>query len=151
MGIQSARGNGALNYSMEFMGGTSTTVEFNEDYTIEELESQVVPVVEEATGETGVQTQKVQDSNQVIIKTQTLDLTQREALNTALEENFGVAEENITSENISSTVSSEMRRDAIVSVLVASVFMLLYIWFRFKDIRFAASAILALLNDVLLY
>ena len=149
MGIQSARGNGALNYSMEFMGGTSTTVEFNEDYTIEELESQVVPVVEEATGETGVQTQKVQDSNQVIIKTQTLDLTQREALNTALEENFGVAEENITSENISSTVSSEMRRDAIVSVLVASVFMLLYIWFRFKDIRFAASAILALLNDVL--
>lgn len=149
MGIQSARGNGALNYSMEFMGGTSTTVEFNEDYTIEELESQVVPVVEEATGEAGVQTQKVQDSNQVIIKTQTLDLTQREALNTALEENFGVAEENITSENISSTVSSEMRRDAIVSVLVASVFMLLYIWFRFKDIRFAASAILALLNDVL--
>ena len=60
-----------------------------------------------------------------------------------------MAEENITSENISSTVSSEMRRDAIVSVLVASVFMLLYIWFRFKDIRFAASAILALLNDVL--
>ena len=42
-----------------------------------------------------------------------------------------------------------MRRDAIVAVIVAAIFMLLYIWFRFKDIRFASSAVLALLHDVL--
>ena len=42
-----------------------------------------------------------------------------------------------------------MRQDAVVAVIVATVFMLLYIWFRFKDIRFASSAVLALLHDVL--
>ena len=41
-----------------------------------------------------------------------------------------------------------MRQDAVVAVLTAAVFMLLYIWLRFKDIRFATSAVLALLHDV---
>src|SRR5699024_11450647 len=66
-----------------------------------------------------------------------------------MEENYGVAATDITTENISSTVSSEMRSDAVVAVLLATVFMLLYIWFRFKDIRFATSAVLALVHDVL--
>ncbi len=56
----------------------------------------------------------------------------------------------ITAENISSTVSNEMREDAVVAVILSTICMLLYIWFRFKDIRFAASAILALLHDVLI-
>lgn len=106
-------------------------------------------MVEEVTGDANVQTQKVDGTNQVIIKTVTLDLDQREALNQALAENFGVDESKITAENISSTVSNEMRQDAVVAVLVAGVFMLLYIWFRFKDIRFATSAVAALLHDVL--
>ena len=149
MGINSARGNGAMAYSLEFEGGTSTNVTFNEDYTIDEIDSQIVPVVEEVTGDKNVQTQKVADTNQVIIKTVTLDLDTREELNQALVDQFQVDESKITSENISSTVSSEMRQDAVVAVIVATVFMLLYIWFRFKDIRFATSAVLALLHDVL--
>ena len=64
-------------------------------------------------------------------------------------DNFEVDEDLITSESISSTVSSEMQRDAITAVIVATFFMLLYIWFRFKDIRFAGSAVLALIHDVL--
>ena len=82
------------------------------------------------------------------IKTVALDLDQREALNQALVDNFQVDADTITAENISSTVSSEMRQDAVVAVLTAAVFMLLYIWLRFKDIRFATSAVLALLHDV---
>ena len=42
-----------------------------------------------------------------------------------------------------------MRQDAVIAVIVATIFMLLYIWFRFKDVRFATSAVLALLHDVL--
>jgi len=64
-------------------------------------------------------------------------------------ENFGVEAEKITAESISGAVSAEMKQDAIVAVFFATVLMLLYIWFRFKDIRFAASAILALVHDVL--
>jgi len=62
---------------------------------------------------------------------------------------LGADESSITSQSISSTVSSEMRSDAIVAVIVSSICMLIYIWFRFKDIRFGASAIIALLHDVL--
>ena len=64
--------------------------------------------------------------------------------------NFGVDTSKITAENISSTVSNEMRQDAVVAVIIATICMLLYIWFRFKDIRFATSAVLALLHDVLI-
>lgn len=150
MGVNSARGNGAMAYGLEFEGGTSTNVTFNEDYTIDEIDSSIVPVVEEVTGDKNVQTQKVAGTNQVVIKTVTLELDTREELNQALVDKFQVDESKITSENISSTVSGEMRKDAVVAVIVATVFMLLYIWFRFKDIRFATSAVLALLHDVLL-
>lgn len=149
IGVNSAGGKGAFAYSLEFEGGTATNVTFNEDYSIEEIDEKIVPVVEEVTGDANVQTQKVAGTNQVIIKTVTLELADREALNQALTEKFGVNEEEITAENISSTVSSEMRRDAVVAVIVATICMLLYIWFRFKDIRFATSAVVALLHDVL--
>lgn len=149
LGVNSSRGKGAFAYSLEFEGGTSTNVTFNEDYSIEEIDEKIVPVVEEVTGDHNVQTQKVAGTNQVIIKTVTLELDQREELNTAMVDEFKADESLITAENISSTVSNEMRQDAVVAVIIATVCMLLYIWFRFKDIRFAASAILALLHDVL--
>lgn len=149
MGYHAAKGQGAFKYSLEFMGGTSTNVTFNEDYSIKEIDSKVVPVVEKITKDAYVQTQKVDGSNAVIIKTRSLDLEEREAFNKAMVDNFDVDESLITSENISSTVSSEMRSDAVVALLIATACMLLYIWFRFKDVRFATSAVIALLNDVL--
>ncbi len=149
MGINSSGGKGAFAYSLEFEGGTSTNVTFKEDYSIDEIDDKIVPVVEEVTGDNNVQTQKVAGTNQIIIKTITLDLKQREALNQAMVDEFKVDDSLITAENISSTVSNEMRQDAVVAVIISTICMLLYIWFRFKDIRFAASAILALLHDVL--
>ena len=149
MGVFHAKDGKALNYSLEFMGGTSTNVTFNEDLSIDDLDSQVKPVVQEVTGDANIQISKVADSNAVIIKTRSLSLDEREELNQKLVDSFGVDESKITAESISSTVSSEMRRDAIVAVLIATICMLLYIWFRFKDVRFASSAVLALLHDVL--
>ncbi len=149
MGVNGSKGNGAFAYSLEFEGGTATNAAFEKDYSIEEIDQEIVPVVEEVTGDHNVQTQKVAGTNQVIIKTVTLDLAKREALNKALTEEFGVDDNEITAENISSTVSGEMRQDAVVAVIIATICMLLYIWLRFKDIRFATSAVLALLHDVL--
>lgn len=150
MGVNSARGVGAMNYSLEFKGGTSTNITFAEDYTLEEIDEKIVPVIEDTTGDNNVQVQKVAGTSQVIFKTQTLDLEKREAFNKVMIDSFGVNEDEITAENISSTVSSEMRQDAVVAVIVATICMLLYIWFRFKDIRFATSAVLALVHDVLI-
>ncbi len=149
MGIQAGRGNGALAYSLEFQGGTSTTVPFPQELSIEEIESQVKPIVAEVTGDTEIQTQKVQGTTEVVIKTKELSLEQRQQLNEALAEAFALDKTEISAESISSTISSEVRADAAVAVVIAIIFMLLYIWFRFKDIRFAGSAVIALVHDVL--
>lgn len=144
------RGEGtALNYSLEFSGGTTTNVTFNEEMDIKRIDSEVTPLVESVTGDKNVQPTKVVGTNQVMIKTRSLSLDERQALNQALVDEFGVDESLISAESISATVSSEMRKDAVVAVIVATIFMLLYIWFRFKDIRFAGSAVMALLHDVL--
>ena len=149
MAIHSGTEGKALNYSLEFSGGTSTNVTFNEDMDINQIDAEVVPVVEKVTGDGNVQATKVVGGNQVIIKTRSLTLDEREELNQALVDNFGVDDSLISAESISATVSREMRQDAIVAVIVATICMLLYIWFRFKDIRFAGRAVLALLHDVL--
>ena len=149
MGINHARGIGAMNYSLDFVGGTSTNVTFNETYTLDEIDSEMIPDLEEITDDPNIQVQTVEGTTQVIFKSQTLDLQEREAFAQYMADNYGVDAKNITTENISSTVSSEMRVDAIVAVVIATICMLLYIWFRFKDIRFATSAVLALVHDVL--
>ena len=150
LGVNKNKTGNPLNYSLEFVGGTSTTVTFNEDYSLDEIDKTIVPVVEEITGDGNVQTQKVQDSNAVVIKTRTLSLDEREEFNTAMKDNFQVEESAITSTNISSTISTEMRNDAIKAVIIATICMLIYIWFRFKQLQFASSAVIALIHDVLI-
>ena len=149
MGVHSATEGKALNYGLDFMGGTSTTADFGKDMTIEDIENDIVPYVEKVTGDSDVQATKVEGTTQVTIKTRTLSLDERQELEDTLAENCDVDASNITSQSISSTISGEMRSDALKAVIVSCIFMLLYIWFRFKDIRFAASAILALVHDVL--
>ena len=149
MGIHRSQGGDILNYSLEFKGGTSTTVTMQDDMTIDEIDSQVKPVVEGVTGDGDVQIQKVTGTNEIVVKTRSLSVEERQSLNDALVDAFSVDESKITSENISSTVSSEMKSDAVIAVIIATIGMLLYIWFRFKDIRFATSAVAALVHDVL--
>ncbi len=148
MGLNMANTGDMFNYSLDFKGGTSTNVTFNEDMTLDQISAEVVPVVESVTGDADVQTQKVAGTNEVIIKTRTLSADEREALDQALIDTFGVEQEQITAESISGAVSVEMKRDAWWLVMIATIFILLYIWFRFKNIRFAASAVLALVHDV---
>ena len=156
--VNSGAGNGALNLSMEFRGGTSTDVTFQEAYTIEEIDAKIKPVIQGITKDAEIQAQTVKNSNEVIFKTRVLSVEEREALEKELDARFGIADytteegdiaKSISFETISSTISGEMRKDAIVAVIVAVICMLIYIWFRFSDIRFATSAVLALCHDVL--
>lgn len=148
MGVYKMNTGDALNYSLEFKGGTATTVTFDKNYTLEEINSEMVPLIESTTG-SAVQIQTVQGSNEVIFKTTSLDVDQRQALNQVFVDNFGVDETLITSETISSTISNEMKSDTILAVAVAIICMLIYIRFRFSDIRFGVSSIACLLHDVL--
>lgn len=148
MGVRSAKGSGALNYGLDFVGGTSTTADFGKEYTIEQIESEIVPFVSEITGDNNIMANKVEGTTQITVKTRTLSLEERDAFNEMLTEKFKIDESTITSQSISSTISGEMRSDALIAVLVSTICMLIYIWFRFSDIRFGASAIIALVHDV---
>ena len=148
MGINKSAGKGALNYSLDFVGGTATTVDFNESYTLQQLTENVVPKIEAITG-SSVQVQTVQNSNEVIFKTSTLESSVRTALDNMFINDYGVTQEKIQTETISSTISDEMKRDTIIAVIVAILCMLVYIRVRFKDIRFGGSAVVALIHDVL--
>ncbi len=149
MGIHSAMGDGALNLSLDFMGGTATTVTFEDDMTLDELDSDVKPIFAEISGNAEVQISKIQDSNDVYIKTNVLDVSQREQVSDELMQAYDLETEDIAFETISATISSEMRRDAIIAVIVSALCMLIYITIRFHDVRFAGSAVIALLHDVL--
>lgn len=138
-----------LNYSIEFMGGSTTTADFGREYSIDEIEQTVIPAVETITGDNDVHANAVSGTTEITIRTRTLTEEERSALDAMLESEFGVDLETVDGDSISSTVSGEMRRDAVVAVLVAVAFMLVYIWFRFKDFKTAGSAILALVHDVL--
>ncbi|MCR4643162.1 MAG: protein translocase subunit SecD [Lachnospiraceae bacterium] len=139
----------ALNYSLEFKGGTATTVAFNEAMTLEQIDSTVTPEIEAITGDANVQAQIVNDTNEVIFKTRVLNVDERQALNDMMSSKFSVPEEKITSETIGSTISGEMKKESLLAIAVAALCMLLYIWLRFSDIRFGASAVCALIHDVL--
>ena len=138
-----------MNFSLDFIGGTATTVDFGEDMSLADLDSKVQPVVSEVTGDANVQFQKVTSSNQVIIKTRELSVDEREKLNESIAKNFEkVDKEAITAENISSTISGEMRSNAARAVIVAIILMLVYIWIRFRDPRFGTAAVIALAHDI---
>lgn len=140
----------ALNYSLDFKGGTAINVTFNETYDLERLEEEVVPGIEKIIGGSSVQTQTVQGSNEVVFKTNALSSEQREEIQKLFMTQFGVEEKRISTETISSTISKETRNETILAVVIAIVCMLIYIRIRFKDIRFGASSVAALVHDVLI-
>ncbi len=149
MGVYHVNTGDALNFSLEFKGGTATTVTFDKAMTLDEVNKDVLPYVEEIA-KSAVQIQTVQNSNEIIFKSASLNVEQREAMDKMFMDNFNIPQSMITTETISSTISDEMKSDTIVAVLVAIVCMLIYIRIRFSDIRFGISSVVALLHDVLI-
>jgi SecD/SecF fusion protein len=142
-----------LNFSVEFAGGTSLTVGFDKEYSLSEAESDIVPVIAEAAGigEAGISVQTVSGTNEIVFKMPELsddgtDDSQMSKVRAALTDKLGadVKEANV----ISGSVSSEMSKNAIFSVILAAILMLIYIAIRFHDVKFGASAVIALLHDV---
>lgn len=154
MPINSSKGNGAFNYSIEFQGGTATTVEFEKDYTVDEFNNEIKPELAKVIGSNDIQGQKETNSKRFVIKTKFLEDDVREEVKQTLINNFGAVlqdgENDFEENNISSSVSEQMQKDAVIAVVLATICMLIYIWFRFKNLKFASSAVIALIHDVLI-
>lgn len=150
LGVWGAKTGRPLNLGLDFQGGNSTTITFDKDLTLEEIDQKVKPIFASVTKDNEIQASKIQGTNQVNIKTRTLSIEENKALDEALQNSeYQLKMENIQSESISGVISSEMRRGAVIAVILALFLMLIYIAIRFSDILFASSAILCLVHDTL--
>lgn len=148
--INSATGKRAFNYNIEFIGGVSTQVEFDKDYSIDEFNDTIKADIAAIIDSNDIEGQKVTGTNQYVIKTQDIEATVRQEMQDMLVEKYGADAESFETTYISSSVSKELLRDAYISLLIAAVCMLLYIWIRFRKFKFAISSVIALLHDVLI-
>ena len=126
-------------------------LDFDKDLSMKEVDSEVIPLFTSATGgNASTQAAKVAGTNEVIIKTRTMTTEERTKLYDSLQEKFSISEDKIVTENISGAVSTEMKKDAVWALLIAIFCMLIYIWIRFRDIKFASASVMALAHDVLI-
>lgn len=146
----SAEGSNALNYSLEFSGGTITTVDLKEDVSLEKIDKEIKPIISDVINDNDIRAQKVKDDTKVVFKTKNLTLEERSKLEENLISKLSIEKENITSENISSTISSEMQSKARNAAIISAILMLIYIWLRFKNGAFGTSSVLALVHDCLI-
>lgn len=157
IGINSVKNSGsdnegAFNYSIEFKGGSAITVQFDKDYSMDDFNDTIKPDLEKLLGTSDVQGQKDTATEGLFtIKTKKLEGDDFEEFKQYLIDNYQAqdAEDNFANTMISDTVSKEMRRDAVIATVIATICMLIYIWIRFKNVHFALAAVVALVHDVL--
>lgn len=142
--FNAVQGRGAFNYDIQFTGGTSIQVDLGKAVTDNELSD----LVKETMGEAPAQLQALEGTKK-LIKTKSLDMETRNAIQQAIMDKYGVEESSFTIQDVSGTISGEMKKNAVISVVVACVCMLIYVSIRFKDFNTGASAVLALCHDAL--
>ncbi len=146
-----------LNYSLDFVGGSSTAITFDDKATgfdasgnaSPEFKTEVTEAVKASAGVDNAELSDVAGERTLIVRTVELTEEQQKKVVADVVAKYGVTEDRIEIETISASVSSEMKTDAIVAVIIAAICMLIYIWIRFKNLAFGASSVLALLHDVM--
>jgi SecD/SecF fusion protein len=138
--------NKTLNYSIEFEGGINITANFDKKYTTDEFNDTILPVIQEISGDAEAIANEVVGSNEFSVKVKQVDPSVINEIKDKLTSDYGVTDFDYS--EVGSTLSSEMRKNAIISVIVALIFMLLYIFVRFRDMRYAASAVITLICDI---
>ena len=150
--VNKATKGSVLNYSLDFVGGTSTSVSLPENTEITDaLKKDALDVVKSATGLEGeISTSDDKGVKKITVRTTALTEDQADQVRTQLASKFNIEDQSkVESETISASVSNEMQKDAIVATLIAAVCMLIYIWIRFRKFATGMSAVLALVHDII--
>jgi len=138
---------GGLEQSVDFAGGT--TMHINMKNTFDNQE--VADLVKETIGKEPSSVQKAGDQQaEVIISMQTIDTETRNKLFEAFKTKYSLEQEDLLSvDNVEPTVGNELKFQAFLSTLIASILMLVYISFRF-EFKSGVAAVIALIHDVLI-
>ncbi|MBP3338202.1 MAG: protein translocase subunit SecD [Lachnospiraceae bacterium] len=150
MFVNNAKNGNPLNFSVEFVGGVSTTVDFEENFTIEEFNDTVLKDIIEIKGDGDVLANAINGTNQYVFRTQELDEDVYNDIKAMLIDKYGAIEDSFETVDVSSTISGEMIKSAITAVLVSVVCILIYIAFRFSKFTFGIGSVAALIHDILI-
>ncbi len=134
-----------LNFGIDFTGGTLMEIELHEYIPTEEIREIVNEYDESAsinmlgTEKTTIQIRMNEDFN----------TNERAEIFEDFKEKYDLADEDfLRADQFGPSIGKETQRKAIISIILASIGMLIYITFRF-ELSFAVSAIIALVHDVL--
>ncbi len=143
MGFFAFRG---FNYGIDFTGGTMMQIEMGQEVDIDEVKQTIAeydldPTIVYASG----------NNSQIIIRSiKDLKADDRMAVVDTLQEKYGFDDNDVlASEEFGPTVGKDLRRNAIKSILIAALCMLIYIRFRFKNWQYGLAAVAGLAHDVL--
>ena len=147
--VRAASGGPLFNYSLDFAGGNSTSVDLSKTVTDEDKQK-AEDTAKSVIGSGKSVEISVADNTKIVVRTEELSEQKSEELKATMAKTFGVDESTkIESEFISGSVSDEMKVDAAVATLIATLCMLLYIWIRFRKLSTGISAVLALVHDII--
>ena len=147
--VRAASGGPLFNYSLDFAGGNSTSVDLSKTVTDEDKQK-AEDTAKSVIGSGKSVEISVADNTKIVVRSEELSEQKSEELKATMAKTFGVDESTkIESEFISGSVSDEMKVDAAVATLIATLCMLLYIWIRFRKLSTGISAVLALVHDVI--
>ena len=133
-----------FNYGIDFSGGTIMRV--NAGQFIEE--AKVYDIVNKV--DSGASVVYAGANKETIVIKSTLALTneQKNQISRAFEEEYKVDRNNIEDTTTGPSISREIRQKAVISIIIASILMLIYITFRFEW-KYGVAAVFALIVDVL--
>lgn len=152
IGIVSVVLQNGLNYGIDFAGGTLVQIKFAKSVATDDVRK---AITDERLGTFTIQQIGPKDNNEFIIRLpkpveKEVEETPAVIVAQDLEEAFGKDNFDIRrAESVGPTMGAELKRSAVGSIIGALVMILLYITFRF-ELRFAVSAIAALIHDVLI-
>lgn len=140
--------NGGLNLGIDFTGGQLVTLKFNQEYESTDIED-VLSKTE--AGEISI---VKSDDNQAIIRMKSKSDEELSAINDSLlaglKEEKGYANVQLAGiDRVGAVTSKELVLNAIFSVSLACILILIYVWCRF-ELFSGITAVLALLHDVLI-
>ncbi len=135
--------NGGLNFGIDFTGGTSIQANMGKDFSIEDVRAIIEPLDKEA-----VITYAGNDNEMALVKTKVaFTVEQQGQVVQSFKDKFNLEQTNIQFETIGPTIGNELKRQAVLALLLANLGILIYVSFRFEW-KFGVAAIVALIHDV---
>ncbi len=140
---------GAFNQDIEFTGGSIVQINIERSLN-SDVKNEIRAIVAEVTGDTAPRIAAAGDTG-VIITMKRTDVEARRKLFTTIKEKYNFQDEiPLADTDVSASISNEIKLGALQAVVVGIILILIYITYRFKDFRFGASAVIALVHDVLI-